>query len=114
MELKSLGPADFRRILTEPQNALVKQYQALLGAEGVNVEFTADAIDEMADQAATVNQATEDIGARRLHTVLERVLEEVAFAAPDDVSDHIVVDAAYVRRRLEGVTGNRDLSRYIL
>ena len=114
VELESLGEDDFRRILTEPQNALIRQYQALLATEGVRLEFTEDGISEIARTAAAVNSRTENIGARRLHTVLEKLLEEVSFQAPDVPHPHVVVDAAYVRDRLAAIVADQDLSRYIL
>jgi ATP-dependent HslUV protease ATP-binding subunit HslU len=114
VELDSLTEADFRRILTEPENALTKQYEALLGVENVQLEFTEDGIGELAKIAAEVNQRTENIGARRLHTILERLLEEVSFDAPEDVQGKVVLDAAFVRGRLEAVAADTDLARYIL
>src|SRR5262249_12702844 len=97
VELDSLNEEEFRRILTEPKNALIKQYQALLATEGVRLEFTEDGIAEIARTAASVNSRTENIGARRLHTVLERLLEEISFAAPDVDDPHVVINEAYVR-----------------
>lgn len=114
VELSPLTEADFRRILTEPENALVRQYVELLATEGVELVFTDDALDEIARVAAQVNRTTEDIGARRLHTVLERVLEEVSFNAPDNVPPRVVIDVDYVRERLREVLASEDLSRYIL
>ncbi|MGC8668727.1 MAG: ATP-dependent protease ATPase subunit HslU [Chthonomonadales bacterium] len=114
VELEALNEADFRRILTEPRNALIRQYTALLATEGVTVEFTDDAIAEIASVAARVNQSSENIGARRLHTVMERLLEDVSFDAPDLEDKQVRIDAAYVRARLENIAGNEDLSRYIL
>ncbi|MFS8523422.1 MAG: HslU--HslV peptidase ATPase subunit, partial [Limnochordales bacterium] len=113
-ELDSLSRDDFRRILTEPENALLKQYAALMATEGVTLEFTNDAVDAIAEMAERVNASTENIGARRLHTILERVLEEVSFDAPELSGGKVVVDAAFVRERLAGVTDDRDLSRYVL
>jgi ATP-dependent HslUV protease ATP-binding subunit HslU len=113
-ELKSLGRDDFIRILTEPKNALVKQYRALLETEGVQIEFTKDAVEEMATVAAQVNGTMQDIGARRLHTVLERVLDEISFTAPDIAPARITVDAKYVRERLRDVLQDEDLKKYIL
>jgi ATP-dependent HslUV protease ATP-binding subunit HslU len=113
VELGSLTAADFETILTQPENALIGQYKALLGADGVELDFTTDAIAEIASIATHVNEQTENIGARRLHTVLERVLDEVAFRAPEE-GGKITIDAAYVRERLENVAGNADLSSYIL
>lgn len=114
VELKALTEQDFVRILTEPKAALTKQYAALMETEGVQLNFTADGIAEMARMAVVVNEATENIGARRLHTILERVLEEVSFDGPDLKKKKVTVDAAFVRRRLEGIVGDQDLSRYIL
>src|SRR5207248_4807363 len=114
VELESLTEADFRRILTEPKNALIRQYVALLETEGVAVQFTDDAVDEISRIAARVNQQSENIGARRLHTVLERLLEDLSFAAPDHSPPSVVIDAAYVRERLESISKDEDLSRYIL
>lgn len=114
VELDSLTEADFIRILTEPQNALVKQYKALLACEGVELEFTEDGIAEIASVAAQVNTSMENIGARRLHTVMERLLEDVSFAAPDIENKRVVVDAAFVRERLADIVKDEDLSRYIL
>jgi ATP-dependent HslUV protease ATP-binding subunit HslU len=114
VELENLGEGDFRRILTEPRNALIRQYEELLATEGVRLEFTEDGIAEIARTAATVNTRTENIGARRLHTVLEKLLEEVSFQAPHIDNPHIVIDAAYVRDRLAAIVADQDLARYIL
>ncbi len=114
VELENLTEADFQRILTEPRNALTRQYTALLETEGVRVEFTEDAIVELAHVAAEVNRRNENIGARRLHTVLERLLEEVSFDAPDMPDKQITVDAEFVRERLGDIVKDEDLSRYIL
>lgn len=114
VELRSLTEDDFRRILTEPENALITQYTQLLATEGVTVEFTDDAIDAIARLARQVNEATEDIGARRLHTIMERVLEELSFAAPELSGQRVVINAAYVHQRLAPIMEDRDLSRYIL
>ncbi|MHB8733183.1 MAG: ATP-dependent protease ATPase subunit HslU [bacterium] len=113
VELAPLTEADFVRILVEPHNALTKQYAALLATEGVAVEFPDDGVRELARIAQEVNGQTEDIGARRLHTVLEKVTEDLSFAAPEAPA-HVVVDAAYVRERLRGILDSRDLSRYVL
>jgi ATP-dependent HslUV protease ATP-binding subunit HslU len=113
VELDSLTAADFETILTQPENALIGQYKALLGSDGVDLDVTPDAIKEMARIATLVNEETENIGARRLHTVLERVLDEIAFQAPEEAGK-VTIDAAYVRARLESVAGNADLSSYIL
>jgi len=114
VELDSLNGADFKRILTEPKNALIKQYIALLATEGVTVRFADDAVDELARIAEEVNSQMENIGARRLHTVMERLLEELSFQAPDLAGQQVTIDAAYVRDRLEGIVKNEDLSKYIL
>ncbi len=118
VELQPLTEDDFVRILVEPENALTRQYAALLATEGVQVEFTADGIREIARIARQVNAETEDIGARRLHTILERVTDEISFHAPESAADarasRVVIDAAYVQRRLAGILADRDLSRYIL
>src|SRR5688572_27805936 len=114
VELEPLTRDDFVRILTEPRNALVKQYMALIGTEEVTLTFTADAVDRIADFAARVNDITENIGARRLHTVMERLLDELSFEAPDLGGKSIAIDEAYVDRMLADIVKNEDLSRYIL
>jgi len=114
VELDSLREADFKRILTEPKNALIKQYTELLATEGVQVTFTKDAIAEIARMAAEVNSQMENIGARRLHTIMECLLEELSFSAPELSGQTITIDAAYVREKLEGIIKNEDLSKYIL
>jgi ATP-dependent HslUV protease ATP-binding subunit HslU len=114
VELEALGQAEFVRILTEPRSALVKQYTALMHTEGVELSFSDDAIHLIAEFAATVNERTENIGARRLHTVMERLLDEISFEAPDLTEKTIRIDAAYVRRMLADIVKNEDLSRYIL
>jgi ATP-dependent HslUV protease ATP-binding subunit HslU len=114
VELEPLTRDDFVRILTEPRNALVKQYTALLGTEELSLTFTPDAIDRVADFAARVNDTTENIGARRLHTVMERLLDELSFSAPELPEKSITIDAAYVDRMLADIVKNEDLSRYIL
>jgi ATP-dependent HslUV protease ATP-binding subunit HslU len=114
VELEALTRADFVRILTEPRGALVKQYMALLGAEGVDLTFTSGAVERIAEFAARVNEATENIGARRLHTVMERLLDDVSFDAPDLDDKTVTIDEAYVERMLAGIIKNEDLSRYIL
>lgn len=114
VELEPLGSDDFRRILTEPQNALTKQYQLLMRTEGVELEFTPDAIDEIARIAHEVNTRTENIGARRLHTVMERLMERLSFEAPDHAGEHFVIDGDYVRTQLADIAKDIDLSRYIL
>ena len=114
VELSSLGKDDFVRILTEPKNALIRQYEALLATEGVQLKFGDDAVQEIADIAADVNERTENIGARRLHTILERLLDDVSFAAPEMSGQGVAIDAKYVRDRLAPILQNEDLSRYIL
>jgi ATP-dependent HslUV protease ATP-binding subunit HslU len=114
VELQSLTVDDFRRILTEPETALTKQYAALLATDGVEVEFTADGIQEIAESAFRVNSQGENIGARRLHTVIEKVLEDLSFEAGDKVRKSFTVDAAYVRSQLSEVLKDQDLSRFIL
>jgi ATP-dependent HslUV protease ATP-binding subunit HslU len=105
---------EFVRILTEPRNALVRQYTALMETEGVEIRFTDDAVGRIADYATLVNERTENIGARRLHTVMEKLLDEISFDAPDLETKTIVIDAAYVERMLADIVKNEDLSRYIL
>jgi ATP-dependent HslUV protease ATP-binding subunit HslU len=114
VELQSLTQEDFRRILTEPKNSLTRQYAELLKPEGVEVEFAEDAIDTLAEMAFRVNETTENIGARRLHTVMEKVFEELSFDAPDMDEEHVEVTSTYVREKLEGILEDVDLSRYIL
>ena len=114
VELKPLTKDDFIRILTEPKNALTKQYVALLETEGIQLEFTPDAIEEIARTAMTVNEQTEDIGARRLHTIMEKLLDTLSFEAPDLKTKTVKVDAAYVRDQLAAIVKDQDLSRYIL
>ncbi|HEX4003034.1 MAG TPA: ATP-dependent protease ATPase subunit HslU [Candidatus Acidoferrales bacterium] len=114
VELSSLSEADFIRILTEPKNALIKQYTALLDTEGLKLTFSEDAIATIARFAATVNEHTENIGARRLHTILEKVLEEISFEAPEMKKKTVKLDAAYVQKQLANIVKDQDLSRYIL
>jgi len=114
VELEPLTRDDFARILTEPRSALVKQYVALLGTEGVTITFTPDAVGEIATVAAEVNEKAENIGARRLHTVMERLLDEISFEAPDLAGKSVTIDQAYVRRMLADIVRDDDLSRYIL
>jgi ATP-dependent HslUV protease ATP-binding subunit HslU len=114
VELEALGRDEFVRILTEPKSALIKQYMALMATEGVTLEFTPDAIERIAELATIVNERTENIGARRLHTVLERLLDDVSFHAPELGGRSIVIDAAYVDRTLADVVRSDDLTRYIL
>ncbi len=114
VELNDLTREDFLRILTEPKHAITKQYAQLLATEGITIEFSSDGIDALADIACQVNKSTQNIGARRLHTVMERVVEEVSFEAPDIPEKKIVINAAYVNRRLSDILQKEDLSRYIL
>ena len=114
VELDSLTMEDFVRILTEPKSALVKQYTALLETEGVKLEFDSQSLQEIARFAFRVNEDTENIGARRLHTIMERLLDEISFDAPERKGEHIVIDAAYVDKMLAAIVKNQDLSRYIL
>ncbi|PYT97587.1 MAG: HslU--HslV peptidase ATPase subunit [Acidobacteria bacterium] len=114
VELQSLKEEDFIRILTEPKNALIKQYAALLETEGVKLTFTEDAVAALARFATSVNEQTENIGARRLHTILEKVLDEISFEAPDLKKKNVKIDAAYVNKQLVDIVKNQDLSRYIL
>jgi ATP-dependent HslUV protease ATP-binding subunit HslU len=114
VELKSLTEADFIRILKEPKNALIKQYTALLETEGIKLNFTDDALEELARLAARVNESAENIGARRLHTILEKVLEEISFEGPDLKRKTVKIDAEYVRKQLIDIVKDQDLSRYIL
>ncbi|MDM8538651.1 ATP-dependent protease ATPase subunit HslU [Desulfobacterales bacterium HSG17] len=113
-ELHSLGAHEFTRILTEPKNALVLQYIALLRTDGVEIEFTDNAVQKIADIAVEVNSSTENIGARRLHTLMEKLLEEILFKAPDIEEKHIIIDALFVEKQLMDIVKNEDLSRYIL
>ena len=114
VELTSLDKKDFIQILTEPENALIKQYIALMGTEGLIVKFTDDAIDEIAEIAEKVNEMTENIGARRLHTVMEKVMEEISFQAPDMRKKNITIDRKYVQKQLKDIVKDEDLSRFIL
>jgi ATP-dependent HslUV protease ATP-binding subunit HslU len=114
VELQQLSREDFERILTQPENALIKQYTALLGTEGVELDFTPDAITRISEVASEVNSNTENIGARRLHTILEHILEEVSFHASDAKGQQITVTAQYVDERLAGIIEDRDLTRFIL
>jgi ATP-dependent HslUV protease ATP-binding subunit HslU len=114
VELSALGVDDFERILSEPHNALTKQYRALLNTEGVTLEFTTDGIRKLAEIAFKVNEKTENIGARRLHTVLEKLLEQISFDADEKSGSTMVLDAAFVEEQLGALAGNEDLSRYIL
>jgi len=114
VELEPLTKKDFIRILTEPKNALVKQYRELLKTEGVELTFSEDAVNEIADIAAYVNETTENIGARRLHTIMEKMLEDISFNAPDMGRERVEIDAKYVREKIASIVKDRDLSRYIL
>ncbi len=113
-ELESLGKEEFIRILKEPKNALIKQYTAIIGTEGVEIEFTEDAIEEIASTAEKVNERAENIGARRLHTILEKLLEDISFDAPERRDGKITIDANYVKEKLSDIVKDEDLSRYIL
>jgi ATP-dependent HslUV protease ATP-binding subunit HslU len=114
VELQSLGAEEFRRILTEPENALIKQYQALMETEGIRLIFAPEAISEIAALATKVNERTENIGARRLATIMEKLLEEISFTAPELSAREITITAEYVRERLDNLIADEDLSRYIL
>ena len=114
VELTDLTKQDFIRILTEPKGALTKQYIALMGTEGVTIEFTEDAVDALAGYAFDVNQTSQNIGARRLYTIMERLLEQLSFEAPEMKTGKVVIDAAYAKERLDQVTQNEDLSKFIL
>ena len=114
VELQPLGEDDFRRILTETEASLIKQYEALLGTEGVTLTFTPDAVDALAKVAVQVNSSVENIGARRLQTVMERVLDEVSFTASDRAGETVTVDGAFVERNIGDLAKNADLSRFIL
>ena len=114
VELKSLTEADFVRILTEPKNALITQYRALVAAEGAQLEFTPDGVDEIARIAAHVNERMENIGARRLHTVLTTLLEDILFDLPEMEQKEIRIDAETVRNRLKAIVEDEDLRKYIL
>jgi ATP-dependent HslUV protease ATP-binding subunit HslU len=114
VELESLGKEEFIRILTEPQNALITQYVELMKTETVQLSFAKEAIAEIAETAAKINERTENIGARRLYTIMERLLDEVSFDAPELSGQKIVIDAKYVKKKLEEFVQDEDLSRYIL
>lgn len=114
VELQNLSSKDFKRILTEPENALIKQYTALLGTEKVELEFTADGIAKIAEMAYALNSELENIGARRLHTIMEKLLEDISFEAPDLGGQKFVVNQEYVKNKLKNIVKNKDLSRYIL
>ena len=114
VELEALGKDDFVRILTEPRNALVKQYVALMDTEGIDLSFTDEAIHRIAEFATLVNDHTENIGARRLHTVMEKLLDEISFEGPDLADKQVTIDDEYVEKMLADIVKNEDLSRYIL
>ncbi len=114
VELDALGKDEFIRILTEPDNALIKQYIALLETENVQIEFTEESIDEISEIASRVNDKTENIGARRLQTVLEKLLEDISFEAPERKNGELKIDKEYVREKLSDIVKDEDLSRYIL
>ena len=114
VELKSLDSEDFKKILTEPDNALLKQYTELLKTEGVSLTFSNDAIDQIADISVEINDRNENIGARRLHTVLEKIIEDISFSAPDLKDKDVLIDSDYVNNKLKDIVKDRDLSKYIL
>lgn len=114
VELSALSRDDFRRILTEPENSLIRQYKALLETEQVRIEFTEDSINVLADLAAEINSSVENIGARRLHTIMEKLLEEISFTASDRNGESILIDDSYVKKQLADLAGDSDLSRFIL
>lgn len=114
VELEKLSIDDFVKILTEPNNALLKQYQALLETEGISLEFSDDAIHKIAEVAYHVNQETDNIGARRLHTILEKLLEELSFEAPDITMETVTITPQYVEEKLGKIANNKDLSQFIL
>jgi ATP-dependent HslUV protease ATP-binding subunit HslU len=114
VELKALDAEHFKRILTEPQASLTEQYRALMATEGFNIEFSADAVQRIAEISWQVNESTENIGARRLHTVMERLLDVISYEAPDRSGDSVTIDAAYVDEHLSELASDEDLSRYIL
>ena len=112
--MDSLGKEEFIRILTEPRNALIKQYTEMMATEGVTIVINEEAIAEIAEVAAVVNERTENIGARRLYTIMETLLDDISFDAPDLTEKNVVIDAQYVRDRLNDIVEDEDLSRYIL
>lgn len=114
VELTKLSVDDFVKILVEPDNALIKQYKALLATEGINLEFSDDAIRKIAEVAFEVNQTTDNIGARRLHTIMEKLLEDLLFEAPDITLDKVVITPQYVEQKLGNIVKNKDLSEFIL
>jgi ATP-dependent HslUV protease ATP-binding subunit HslU len=114
VELDSLDKGDFIKILTQPRNALLKQYQALMATEGIKITFSDDAVDEIAEIAEKVNETHENIGARRLHTVMEKVMEDISFSAPNTRKKSLMIDRAYVQKQLQDIVEDEDLSRFIL
>jgi ATP-dependent HslUV protease ATP-binding subunit HslU len=114
VELESLTVDDLKRILVQPKNSLIKQYQALLGTEGIELEFTEDAVSKIAEMTAEINKVTENIGARRLHTLLEKLLEEISFLGGELPDKKQVIDATYVGGKLDSLIEDRDLRQYIL
>jgi ATP-dependent HslUV protease ATP-binding subunit HslU len=114
VELSDLTKEDFLRILHEPENALTRQYAALLATESLSLQFTEDAIQEMAEFAFRVNKSTQNIGARRLHTIIEKLVEDISFDAPGMKDKNVRIDADYVRKRLASISADEDLSRFIL
>ena len=114
VSLKPLEKEDFKRILTEPEYSLIKQYQALLGTEDVNLEFSESGIESIASLAVHINSTIENIGARRLHTILERVLEDISFSAPDKGGEKLIIDSEYVNSHVDELSKNTDLSKFIL
>ena len=114
VELSALGTEDFYRILTEPENALTKQYAALMATDGVTLDFTDEGLRRLAEVAYQVNSDTDNIGARRLHTVMEKLLEDVSYAPESHRDAPVVIDAAFVDERLNGIASSQDMSRYIL
>ena len=114
VQLQSLGEEDLLRILTEPENSLPKQYAALLGTEGLEIQFEASALEAIANTAASVNRRAENIGARRLHTVMERLLEDISFRAPEMPNEPFVVTKSFVEQQLSDVVEDQDLEKYIL
>ncbi|MDH3741436.1 MAG: HslU--HslV peptidase ATPase subunit, partial [Hyphomicrobiales bacterium] len=114
VELRALNKDDFRRILTEPEASLIKQYRALMATENVTLEFTDDGVEALANIAAEINSSIENIGARRLHTVMERVLDEISFTATDRGGDSITIDAAFVEENIGDLARDTDLSKFIL
>jgi len=114
VEMDSLGKEEFIRILTEPRNALIKQYTEMMATEGVKIIIKDEAIEEIAEVAAQVNERTENIGARRLYTVMETLLDEISFNAPDMEDKDVIIDAQYVKEKLSDIVEDEDLSRYIL